>query len=230
MKKLQQLKNNPLKNNLKKIYQDISTTKKPNQIVKLLAVTKTHPQKTINKAINLGIQYFGENKVQEAEKKFHNKPKKIELHLIGHLQKNKIKRALKIFDVIQTIDSLQLAEKINEQADITNKQQRIYCQINIGNDPKKFGFSKTEILRTITIINNFKHIIIEGTMTILPYNLTNAENKKLYNKTRRLHNKIAEKIPTCKELSMGMSNDYKTAIECGATFVRIGTKLFGERE
>ena len=196
----------------------------------MLAVTKTHPKKIIEKAIKLGIICFGENKVQEAEKKFYNKPKDIELHFIGHLQKNKIKKAVKIFDIIETVDSLELAEKINHQATINNKQQRIYCQVNIGNDPKKFGFKKSELLKSINSIKNFKNIILEGTMTILPFNLSNTENKRLYNKTNGLHKKIRDSCPTCTELSMGMSNDYITAINCGATLVRIGTGIFGERQ
>ena len=196
----------------------------------MLAVTKTQPQQIVNKAIKLGIICFGENKVQEAEKKFYNKPKDIELHFIGHLQKNKIKKAVKIFDIIETVDSLELAEKINQQATINNKQQRIYCQVNIGNDPKKFGFKKLELLKSINSIKKLKNVILEGTMTILPFNLSNTENKRLYNKTNGLHKKIRDSCPTCTELSMGMSNDYKTAIKCGATIVGVGTKLFGTRK
>ena len=229
-KKTQQPKNRPLKNNLEEIYHNISKAKKPNTKVKLLAVTKTRTKKIIQDAIKLGITCFGENKVQEAEKKFYNKPDNIELHLIGHLQKNKIKKAVKIFDVIETVDSLELAKKINFQAAQNNKKQRVYCQINIGNDPQKFGFNTLEALQSINKIKELKNIVLEGTMTILPYNLSEKENQQLYRETQIAHQKINKNCPTCKELSMGMSGDYITAIRCGATIVRIGTGLFGERQ
>ena len=224
--KTQQAKSRFLKNRLEKIYKNIDKVKSKKPI-KLLAVTKTQPEEKVQEAFNLGVRCFGENKVQEAEKKFINQPKNTELHLIGHLQKNKIKRALKIFDVIQTVDSIELAEKINYHAN--NKNQRIYCQINIGNDPNKFGFSKQEALDKINKIQSLNNITIEGIMTILPFQLSIEENEKLYKKTRDIYKKIKKTCPSCVELSMGMSNDYEVAIRCGATIVRIGTGLFGKR-
>lgn len=184
----------------------------------------------VQQAIDLGVCYFGENKVQEATKKFCDINKNnIELHLIGHLQKNKVKKAVQIFDVIQTVDSLALAEKINSQAHTLKIKQRIYCQVNIGNDPKKFGFSKQEILDFCNDISTLKYLSFEGLMTILPLNFKDIENKKLYKKMYDLHKKIKEKHPTCRELSMGMTNDYISAIQGGSTMIRIGTAIFGKR-
>ncbi len=184
----------------------------------------------VQQAIDLGVCCFGENKVQEAIKKFCDINKNnIELHLIGHLQKNKVKKAVQIFDVIQTVDSLALAEKINSQAHAFNTKQRIYCQVNIGSDPKKFGFSKQEILEFCNDISTLKYLSFEGLMTILPLNFKDIENKKLYKKMYDLHNKIKEKHPTCRELSMGMTNDYISAIQGGSTMIRIGTGIFGKR-
>ena len=226
--KTQKEKSQFLKNRLKNIYKNIDRAKRKEPI-KLLAVTKTISEEKVQEALKLGIKYFGENKVQEAEKKFSNKPENIELHLIGHLQKNKIKKALKIFDVIQTVDTLELAEKINHHAKSDNKIQRIYCQINIGEDPKKFGFNKLEALNEINKIKNLNNITVEGIMTILPLQLSIKENEELYKQTNNIYKKTKETCSKCVELSMGMSGDYETAINCGATIVRIGTALFGKR-
>jgi len=227
--KKQPQKKKQLKNNLDLIYQNIDKVKKSNQSVKILAVTKNHSSDKIQEAIDSGLRFFGENKVQEAVKKFTPKTKNIELHLIGHLQKNKVKKAIQVFDVIQTVDTLTLAEKINSNSKKEKKQQRIYCQINIGNDPKKFGLKKTESINIISQINKLNNTVVEGLMTILPHNLDNQEIQRLYLEMGEIHQKIKEQIPTCTELSMGMSHDFPLAIQSGSTMIRIGTKLFGER-
>lgn len=196
----------------------------------MLAVTKAHPPQTIQEASSLGIKCFGENKVQEAEEKKEYFPNDSELHLIGHLQSNKIKRAIKIFNVIQTIDSYKLAEKINNKAKEINKKQRIFCQINIGEDPKKTGFSKEEAIKEIPRIIKLSNIKLEGIMTILPIEKNKEERKSLFNKTRKIKNEISSVYKIKLELSMGMSGDYKEAIECGSTQIRVGSKLFGKRK
>ena len=229
-KKHKHTKKIQLKNNLQEIYRDINKTKQQNQRVRLLAVSKTHPKETLQQAAALGIKYFGENKVQEAETKAPHLPRNTELHLIGHLQSNKIKKALKIFNVIQTIDSLALAEKINQQAKTIEKIQRIYCQINIGNDPNKTGFSAKGIKTNINKIIKLPHLAVEGIMTILPIGQAEEETKRLYNETKTIRDELSKSYSIDLELSMGMSNDYKTAIACGATIVRIGTRLFGARK
>ncbi len=195
-----------------------------------MAVTKTHSHKEILKAKNLGVLYFGENKIQEAEQKKDAFPKEGELHLIGHLQSNKIKKAIKLFHVIQTIDSYKLAEKINKKAKEVNKKQRIYCQINIGKDSNKTGFSEKELIKETPKIINLSNIKLEGIMTILPLNKTKKDRKRLFIKTKTLRDTLSRKYNTPLELSMGMSNDYQEAIECGSTLIRIGSKIFGNRK
>ena len=193
-----------------------------------MAVTKTHTLKKLQEAIKLGIKHIGENRVQEAEEKIKKLPTTIETHLIGHLQSNKINKALALFDVIQTVDSFQLAEKINKKSQELNKQQRMFCRINIGNDPHKSGFQKNE-LGHINNIMQMKNLNFEGLMTILPLGLTTNKAKKLYTQMKYIKKQIDERYNIKLELSMGMSNDYTTAIKCGATIVRIGTSLFGGR-
>ena len=195
-----------------------------------MAVTKKHPPKEILKATNLGVLYFGENKIQEAEQKKHAFPPKGELHLIGHLQSNKINKALKLFNVIQTIDSYQLVEKINNKAQTINKRQRIYCQINIGKDPNKTGFSEKELIKETPKIIKLSNIKLEGIMTILPLNKTKKERKILFLKTKKIKDTISRKHNIPLELSMGMSKDYQEAIECGSTLIRVGSKIFGNRK
>ena len=217
-----------LKNNLIRISNEIKLAA-PNKNITLLAVTKTHPIETIKNAQLLGIRCFGENKVQEAETKAPHISNSSELHFIGHLQSNKVKKAVQLFDVIQTTHSLKLAEKINIQAKKINKTQRIYCQINIGNDPNKTGFFLEGFHKNIHQIINQPNLSLEGIMTILPINISTQQTKNLYVQTRKITNNIEKKYNLDSQISMGMSNDYLLAIECGATIIRIGTKLFGKR-
>jgi len=195
-----------------------------------LAVTKKHPPQEILKATSLGVLYFGENKIQEAEQKKDAFPQKGELHLIGHLQSNKINKALKLFNVIQTIDSYRLAEKINKKAQKINKKQRIYCQINIGKDPNKTGFSEKELIKETSKIIKLSNIKFEGIMTILPLNKTKKQRKTLFLKTKKIKDTISRKYNIPLELSMGMSKDYQEAIECGSTLIRVGSRIFGDRK
>jgi len=195
-----------------------------------LAVTKTHPKEVVQETFNCGIKYFGENKVQEAEKKYIDKPQGLELHLIGRLQTNKINKALKIFDVIQSVDSLKLAQNINKRALILSKNQRIFCQINIGKDPQKTGFTAEELECHIEEITNLSNITLEGIMTILPNNIDKKKRNQLFAKTKQITKKISKDYNRRLEISMGMSGDYVDAIKNGATIVRIGSKLYGSRQ
>ncbi len=198
--------------------------------MKLLAVTKTHPKEVIKKTFDCGIKFFGENKVQEAEKKYIDRPKGLELHLIGALQTNKINKALKIFDVIQSVDSLKLAKNINKRALAISKKQRIFCQINIGKDPQKIGFSVEEFEYHVEEIINLSSIKLEGIMTILPNNIDDNKKNQLFTKTKEVTEKTSKMYSMPLEISMGMSGDYMTAIEKGSTMVRIGSKLYGSRK
>ena len=222
-----------VKKNFQEILRNIQDLKiKPSQPVTVIGVTKYHTIQHVKAAQIAGIKNLGESKVQEAEKKYNiiKKEKKTRLHLIGHLQSNKTKKAVSFFDVIQTIDSIRLAEKINKEAKKINKKQQVFLQINISNDPKKYGFSEREAILGCLDIQKLSNIQVLGLMTITANSLKEYELRKCYEKMRRLRRKVkSEGLSLCKNLSMGMSRDYLCAIEEGATHVRIGTQLFGER-
>ena len=217
--------------NLNLILQNIKQYSPHPSKVNIIAVTKGFSYKAILSALSHKINCIGENKVQEFLQK---KPKlanhQFESHLIGHLQSNKIKKAIQCFDIIQTIDSIELANKMNVQMAKHNTKKKIFIQVNIGNDPKKFGVDPKNIFKTAETINKMKHLQIKGIMTILPY-LSNIESsEKLFNQTRHILEKIKNTIaPSCSSLSMGMSRDYICALKQGATHVRIGTLLYGNR-
>ena len=195
-----------------------------------MAVTKTHPKEVIKESFECGVRFFGENKVQEAEKKYTNKPKESELHLIGRLQTNKINKAIRLFDVIQSVDSLKLVKNINKRALIIPKVQRIFCQINIGKDPQKTGFTVEELECHVEQIKNFSNLKLEGIMTILPNNIDEKTRNKFFAKTKKTADKISKILNKPIEISMGMSGDYVEAIKNGATMVRVGSKLYGSRK
>ena len=217
---------------LKTIKQDIQNLSPHPNKVKIIAVTKTFTCTAIQEAESFGIYNIGENKIQETEKKLLNKKinKRTNLHFIGTLQSNKIKKAIKIYRVIQSVDSIVKAEKINKAATQINKKQQTYLQINIGKDDKKRGFTKENIYESCKKIKKLKNISINGIMTILPQNIKEKTIKKLYLETKKIQEKIlTNHFITCTETSMGMSGDYQIALVCGATYIRIGTRLFGKR-
>ena len=205
--------------------------RKPQNIT-IVAVTKSLPLEIWNEATNENLTCIGESRVPEAAEKAKNFPlrDKIELHLIGHLQSNKARKALELFDVIQTIDSIKLAKRINTICAETGIEQRIFIQVNTGNDPAKQGFSFNNAMDAIREISKMKHLICEGIMTIPQHGLPEKKLVDIYRKTRKIRDMVKKSINNnCKYLSMGMSNDFETAITEGATHIRIGTALFGER-
>ena len=221
--------NNIIKIN-KKIKKHAIKAKRNPQDIKIVAVSKNKTIEQIFKAIQNGIYCFGENKVQEAETKFNKiKNKEIEKHFIGHLQTNKAKKAVSLFDFIQSVDSIKIAEKISKEAVKINKKQKIYLQINTGKDINKYGFTPENSIKNAIMIKDFPNIEIIGIMTIGKKNITEKKLFKLFEKTQQIKRKIEKKILKELELSMGMSNDYHIAIKAGATQVRIGTEIFGER-
>ena len=198
--------------------------------VKIIAVTKKFSFSAIQQAKKYNIFNIGENKIQEFEKKKEGQtiPLKMKTHFIGRLQRNKIKKAIKLFNIIQSVDSLKTAKKINEEAKKIEKIQEIYLQINISEDPNKQGFKEKEIYRVSREIKKMKNLKTRGTMTIIGADQKKEENKKNFKKLKEITQKIKLKVlPTCIEISMGMSQDYKEALEEGATNIRIGTKLYG---
>ena len=204
---------------------------KKNKKTQIIAVTKNKTIKAVDSALNNKIYIIGENKIQETIIKFKNysKRNKIELHLIGHLQSNKTKKAVENYDVIETADSQKIINKINIEAKKKNKTQRIYLQINVGKDPKKHGFFEEEIKNTCLNIKKHQHIKIEGVMTILPQKIDKENKKKLFLKTKTIQKTIQKNFfKDCVNISMGMSGDYELASKCGATHIRIGTFLYGK--
>ena len=208
-----------------------SVNRNPAEIT-IVAVTKTHPLEIWKDAINENLACIGESRVPEAAEKAKNfaSRNKIELHLIGHLQSNKARKALELFDVIQTIDSTKLAKRINAICAETGIEKRIFIQVNTGNDPAKHGFSINNAMDAIWEISEMKHLICEGIMMIPPHKLPKKKLLDIYRKTRKVRDRVKKSINNnCKYLSMGMSNDFETAITEGATHIRLGTALFGER-
>jgi len=190
---------------------------------KIIAVSKTHPIASILPLINHGHLDFGENKVQEAIDKWSdikNKKNSIKLHLIGRLQTNKVKFALKIFDYIHSLDSEKLANKISDEQIKQGKKPKIFIQVNIGNEDQKSGINKERLDDFYKFCKNLNLDII-GTMCIPP---NNGNTEKFFFEMSKVNQKL-----NFKELSMGMSGDYLEAIKNRATYVRVGSKIFGSR-
>ena len=209
----------------------IKSGRTPNDIT-LIAVTKLFPPNIWETAINHNLTTLAENRIQEAKEKLKNfkHRDKMVLHFIGRLQSNKARKAGQIFDVIQTVDSIKLAKRLNIISTETNKLQKIYLQVNIGNDPKKQGFSPEEIINSAKEISELDSLEINGIMTMLPQGIPKTTLRDYYKKTCKIKNEIKESVNgNCNNLSMGMSNDFEIAIEEGATHIRIGTALFGAR-
>ncbi|MDP3259376.1 MAG: YggS family pyridoxal phosphate-dependent enzyme [Thermodesulfovibrionales bacterium] len=212
----------------------IRAGRKPEDI-KLIAVTKTISIQQIKEAIDAGLRIFGESKVQEAREKIQNSRFKIqnsniEWHLIGHLQKNKAKTAVELFEMIHSVDSLELAEIADKHAEKAGKIQKILLQVKLSDEISKYGILKDNLFELVSEISEMKNLRIEGLMTIPPF-FENPENARPYfSELRALRDKAEIMGFNLPELSMGMTNDFEVAIEEGATMVRIGTAIFGERK
>ena len=199
------------------------TDKKINKFPKIIAVSKTFKIENINPLLEYGHIDYGENKVQEAQEKWSlikDQNKKIKLHLIGRLQTNKVKLAVKLFDYIHSLDSKKLADKISLHQKEQNLQTKLFIQVNIGDEKQKSGILKSEV---VDFYNYCKSLDLDilGLMCIPPFNKDSTE---FFKEMRVLNEKIK-----MEDLSMGMSSDYLNAIENGSTFVRIGSSIFGQR-
>jgi hypothetical protein len=204
--------------------------------IKLVAVIKTAEIEQIKEAINAGVSILGGNKVQDSLKKYNELSKnnfgkvRISWHMIGHLQTNKVKQAVKIFDLIHSVDSLRLAKVIDREAEKINKLQDILVQVNVSKENTKFGLRPEEVIKEIKEIAQLKYINIKGLMTIAPLVEDAEEVRPYFRLLRELRDKI-NTLGICDykldDLSMGMTQDYKIAIEEGATIVRIGRAIFG---
>ena len=210
-------------NNLIAIEENLKLNKSNNTLPKIIAVSKTFPISEVLPIINYGHLHFGENKVQEALDKWSdikNQNKNIKLHLIGRLQSNKVKFALKIFDYIHSVDSEKLATKIADEQTKQGKNPKIFIQVNIGNEDQKSGINKERLGDFYKFCKDLNLDVI-GTMCIPP----NDQNIEKYFSEM---NKINQEL-NFKELSMGMSRDYLEAAKNNATYVRVGSKIFGRR-
>ena len=218
---------------LSEIYADIQQYSPHPTLVNIIAVTKTFNYTAIISAKKNTLPCLGENRVQEFLSKKEEYPEinnNIETHLIGHLQSNKVKKAVENFDVIQTVSSLQLAQKVNKRAQENNTPQKIFIQINIGEDPRKQGFMLNNIYQNIETITQLPQVNVIGLMTILPFKIDVTATQPMFSAMKKIQNKTFKNInPSCKFLSMGMSRDYIYALKEGATHLRIGTKLYGKR-
>ena len=225
-----------IRDNLKKVEEKIITAcqkagRNPEE-VKLVAVSKNHTVEKIVEAYNCGLRIFGENRVQEAREKFSQiRFKDIEWHLIGHLQTNKVKYAVDIFSYIHSIDRIELAEKLEKRLERNNKIIKGFIQVKLSHEETKHGVAKEDLIPLAEYCAGLKQIEIVGLMTVPPY-FEDAEMVRPYfSELRKLKDMLNEKVFNGKltELSMGMTHDFHVAIEEGATYVRIGTGIFGER-
>lgn len=201
--------------------------------VRFMAVTKTVDPLYINHAIDCGIDLIGENKVQEfLSKRDDLRLEKVEKHLIGHLQSNKVRKIITEVDMIQSVDSVSLAKEIERQAEKNNITADILLEINVGNEESKTGMDKSLFMESFAEIAEMKHISIKGLMTIPPICENNGELRKFFEEMYNLFIDIkAKKIDNVSMdiLSMGMSGDYEEAILCGSNLVRVGSAIFGPR-
>lgn len=198
--------------------------------VSLLAVTKGHPPETVCAAADLGLTLFGESKVQEAKAKIPLCPGKLCWQLIGHLQTNKCRDAITLFEMIQSVDSLHLAQEIQRRAEQAAKTMPILLEVNIAGEASKFGYPPHKLLEEVKAIHALRRLEIHGLMTIAPWTEEPEKARPLFKQLHDLKSECEQVIGApLPHLSMGMSGDYEVAIEEGATIVRIGSALFGPR-
>jgi pyridoxal phosphate enzyme (YggS family) len=198
--------------------------------VRLLAVSKGQPPELVTEAFKLGLRLFGENKVQEAKSKIPLCPGQVRWQMIGHLQSNKCRDALPLFEAIQSVDSLSLAEELNKRAEQASKTMPILLEVNAVGEASKFGYRPAQLLAELGQINAYPRLEIHGLMTVPPWAEQAEKVRPVFRQLRELKSKCEQILGAAlPELSMGMSGDFEVAIEEGATIVRIGTALFGKR-
>jgi hypothetical protein len=201
--------------------------------IKLLAVTKTIPTEYIIKAIDAGITMLGENYVQEAKDKIAAIGSRAKWHMIGHLQTNKAKYVVTLFDYVHSVDRLELAQELDKRAGLINRKLNVLIEVNVSGEESKSGIPADDAPALIKQIAGLDNLAVRGLMTMAPYS-NNPENSRLYFSTlRNLRDIISRQQISgiqMEELSMGMTNDFEVAIEEGATIVRIGRAIFGERK
>ena len=198
--------------------------------VALLAVSKSHPPESIGALVDAGQLFFGENKIQEAKAKIPLCPGKARWHFIGHLQSNKVRDAVELFEMIQGVDSLAIAKEISKRAEVAAKTMLVLLEVNVAGEGSKFGYAPEKLLAELNELNALPRIEVHGLMAIPPYAPVAEQARPYFQKLRALKVEC-EKIlgAPLPHLSMGMSGDFEVAIEEGATIMRVGTAIFGER-
>ena len=225
-----------LKENLEKVEENIQAAcdragRKRDEVT-LIAVSKTKPVEMLQEAYDLGVRINGENKAQELASKYEVLPKDIHWHMIGHMQRNKVKYIIDKVDLIHSVDSLRLAETIENEAAKHNVTVPILIEVNVAQEESKFGLKTEEVLSLVESVAALPHINIKGLMTIAPYVEDPEENRGIFRQLKKLSVDIAAKNinnVNMSVLSMGMTGDYQVAVQEGATMVRVGTGIFGER-
>ncbi len=202
--------------------------------VTLVAVSKTHPYEKVMEAYFNGARIFGENRVQELESKFprpEDRPEGMKVYLIGQLQRNKVKKAVELSDRIESVDSMPLIEKIEREAEMLGKRIEVLLELNSGGEAQKAGFrDKDEMLSAASfILSSCPYIILRGLMTVGPLGFDDNLNRKAFTYAKSVFDEMKKLSSSIDTLSMGMSSDWKIAIECGSTEVRIGSLIFGVR-
>jgi pyridoxal phosphate enzyme (YggS family) len=216
-----------IKENVKKILAELPPG------VHLVGAAKTRTPEEIDEAVAAGLQIIGENYVQEAERALQVLGNRVNWHMIGHLQRNKAKKAVGVFDMIETVDSMNLAREIDKCCGKIGKIMPVLIEINSGEETQKAGVLPDEAIDLIKEMSSLEHIRVMGLMTMGPFTGDPEEARPFFVKTKEIFQKLKEmNLPNVemRYLSMGMSNSYKVALEEGANMVRIGTKIFGERQ
>jgi len=220
--------------NLERVREQIAHTaakvgRAPNE-VELVAITKTHPAEKVREAIQAGQSLFGESRVQEARAKIPDLPSAIRWHFVGHLQKNKIRHALPLFEMIHSVDSLALAQEINRIAEEEGMHPRVLLEINVAGEGSKFGFAPDKLRGQMEALLALPRLSVLGLMTIPPLGEEPEASRKYFVQLRELRDRLQTEFRVdLAQLSMGMTQDYAVAVEEGATLVRVGTAIFGER-
>jgi pyridoxal phosphate enzyme (YggS family) len=223
-----------LADNLEKVQQRVRAAcgragRDPDSVM-LLAVTKTQPPEMVGAAAELGLLLFGENKVQEARAKIPLCPGKLRWHFIGHLQSNKCREAVGLFEMIQSVDSLPLAREIASRAEQAAKTMPVLLEVNVAGEASKFGYAPEKLLAELEAINALPKIEIHGLMAVPPWSPEPEKSRSHFRRLRDMKERCEQILGApLPHLSMGMSGDFEVAIEEGATMVRIGTALFGPR-
>ena len=200
------------------------------ETVTLVAVTKGQPPEVVSEAARLGLALFGESKVQEAKAKIPLCSGRLRWQMVGHLQTNKCRDAVELFEMIQSVDSLKLAEEINQRAEQAAKRMPILLEINVVGEASKFGYKPDQLLAELEQLNSLRRIELQGFMTVPPWTPEPEQVRPVFRQMRDLKQQCEERLGfPLPHLSMGMTGDFEVAIEEGATMVRIGTALFGER-